>query len=210
MDHLGPDLDETLASLDETDRDAILLRYFEKKSAQEMAEILGISAEAAQKRVSRAVEQLREAYAKRGSAVASGALVIWLSANSVQAAPAALAASIATAATLTGAAVSTTSVALGATIPVIRRRAIRRASFDGRRADEGAATNMKTSIPFLGATFLAAALFGDVGAVAQSQSCQGENWHQDNQRQHDRRLQWPGGVRGAGARNHFGQIKKLR
>lgn len=119
LDHFGPHLDEALASLDEADRDAILLRYFEKKSAQEMAGILGISAEAAQKRVSRAVEQLREAFAKRGAVVASGALVIWLSANSVQAAPVTLAANISMAATLAGAAASTTSVALGSTATAV-------------------------------------------------------------------------------------------
>jgi DNA repair exonuclease SbcCD ATPase subunit len=49
-----------------------LLRYFERKSAHEMAGILGISDEAAQKRVTRAVERLREFFAKRGVAVGAG------------------------------------------------------------------------------------------------------------------------------------------
>ncbi|MCP5543597.1 MAG: hypothetical protein H7A49_06780 [Akkermansiaceae bacterium] len=38
--------------MSDSDRDAVLLRYFENKPAAEMAAILGISAEAAQKRAS--------------------------------------------------------------------------------------------------------------------------------------------------------------
>jgi hypothetical protein len=65
-----------LAELDDTDRDALLLRYFEQKSAQEMGGILGVSAEAAQKRASRAMEQLRGLFAKRGVALSAGALAL--------------------------------------------------------------------------------------------------------------------------------------
>jgi len=39
---IAPHLDAALGELNEADRDALLLRYFEKKSAQEMAVILGI------------------------------------------------------------------------------------------------------------------------------------------------------------------------
>ena len=66
-EHVAPHLDDALGELDETDRDAVLLRYFEKKSAREMAAQLGISDDAAQKRVSRAVDCLREFFAKRAS-----------------------------------------------------------------------------------------------------------------------------------------------
>jgi len=67
-EEVAPHLDAALAELTEPDRDAVLLRYFENKTAHEMAAILGISAEAAQKRVSRAVGKLRENFAKRGTA----------------------------------------------------------------------------------------------------------------------------------------------
>src|ERR1044071_8306163 len=50
-DQIAPHLDAALSELNEPDRDALLLRYFERKSAQEMAQTLGISDEAAQKRV---------------------------------------------------------------------------------------------------------------------------------------------------------------
>ena len=55
-ERIAPLLDAALGELSEADRDALLLRYFERKSAREMAQILGTSEDAAQKRVSRAVE----------------------------------------------------------------------------------------------------------------------------------------------------------
>jgi RNA polymerase sigma factor (sigma-70 family) len=111
-DQLAPHLDTVLGELDEGERDALLLRYFERKSAREMGRILGISDEAAQKRVTRALEHLRGFFARRGVAVGTGGLVVALSANSVHAAPAGLAATIsaAAAATVTGAAIQTSTV----------------------------------------------------------------------------------------------------
>ena len=109
-EQIEPELDAALGELDEADRDALLLRYFEKKSAQEMAKRLGISAEAAQKRVSRAVERLREFFAKRGVTVGTGALAVVITANAVHAAPAGLAATISVAAALTGAGISTSTI----------------------------------------------------------------------------------------------------
>jgi RNA polymerase sigma factor (sigma-70 family) len=108
-EHLAPHLDAALAGLGEPDRDALMLRYFERKSAREMAQTLAISAEAAQKRVNRAVERLRGQFAKHGVAVGAGGMVVVLSANAVQAAPAGLAASIASAATLAGTTLATTA-----------------------------------------------------------------------------------------------------
>jgi RNA polymerase sigma factor (sigma-70 family) len=107
---IAPLLDAALAELNDADRDAVLLRYFEKKSAPEMAGILGISDEAAQKRVSRAVERLREFFSKRKVAIGASGFVALLSANAVQAAPSGLAVAIAGATTLAGTAVSTSTV----------------------------------------------------------------------------------------------------
>ncbi|HXS68637.1 MAG TPA: sigma-70 family RNA polymerase sigma factor [Candidatus Polarisedimenticolia bacterium] len=109
--HIEPILDEAMEALDETDRTAILLRYFENKSLREVGESLGTSDDAAQKRVSRAVERLREFFSKRGIAIAASGLAVLISANAVQAAPVALAATIATAA-ITGTAMhASTAVA---------------------------------------------------------------------------------------------------
>ena len=101
-DSIAPHLDAALAALADSDRDALLLRYFAGQTAQQMGRTLGISDEAAQKRASRAIERLREQFAKRGIPVAAGGLVVVLSANAVQAAPVGLAVSIAGAATLAG------------------------------------------------------------------------------------------------------------
>ena len=109
-EHIAPQLDAALGELNEPDRDALLLRYFERKSAREMAQTLGTSEDAAQKRVSRAVERLREFFSKRGVAIGASGLVVVISANTVQAVPAGLAATISTAAIFAGTAVSTSTV----------------------------------------------------------------------------------------------------
>jgi RNA polymerase sigma factor (sigma-70 family) len=110
-EHIAPRLDTALGELSESDRDALLLRYFERKSASEMATTLGISDEAAQKRVNRAVDRLREFFAKRGLSVGASGLVVVISANAVQAAPIGLAVTISTAAALAGTTIATTATA---------------------------------------------------------------------------------------------------
>jgi RNA polymerase sigma factor (sigma-70 family) len=94
---VAPYLDAALNELSEPDRNAVLLRYFERKSAREMAEALGISGEAAQKRVNRAVDRLRELFSKRGIVVGANGLVVLITANAVQSAPAGLATTISSA-----------------------------------------------------------------------------------------------------------------
>ncbi|MDB6029381.1 MAG: polymerase, sigma-24 subunit, subfamily [Verrucomicrobiales bacterium] len=85
--HIAPHLDAALGELNDRDRDALLLRYFERKSAREIAQTLGVSDDAAQKRVTRAVERLRESFAKQGFTIAASGLIAVISANAVQAAP---------------------------------------------------------------------------------------------------------------------------
>jgi len=104
---IAPHLDAAIADLSEPDRDAVMLRYFENKPAHEMAAILGISAEAAQKRVTRALEKLRENFAKRGVTAGTAGLAGVISANAVQAAPVGLAAII-SATALVGTAITAT------------------------------------------------------------------------------------------------------
>ncbi len=104
-------LDEAMDALDDTNRAAVLLHYLENKSLREVGRILGTSEDAAQKRVSRAVERLREFFAKRGMAVGAGGLVAVISANAVQAAPVGLAAAISTAAALAGTTLATAPTA---------------------------------------------------------------------------------------------------
>src|SRR5438309_5022889 len=112
--HIEPLLDEAMHALDDTDRTAVLLRFFENKSLREVGETLGTSDDTARKRVNRAIEHLREFFAKRGVTVGASGLVVVISANAVQAAPLGLAVTISSAAALAGTAVST-STAIAAT-----------------------------------------------------------------------------------------------
>lgn len=91
---IAPCLDEALGELGEEERDAVLLRYFERKSGREIATLLGTSEDTANKRVSRAVEHLREIFSKRRVAIGAGGLVALISTNAVQSAPAGMAAAI--------------------------------------------------------------------------------------------------------------------
>lgn len=118
--HIEPLLDEAVSALDETDRAAVLLRYFENKSLREVGAQLGVSEGAAQKRLSRAVEQLREYFGKRKVAVGASGLIVLISANAVQAAPVALittisAAGIAACATTTATATVTATKVIAMT-----------------------------------------------------------------------------------------------
>jgi len=108
-EEIRPALDEALDSLGDEDRDAVLLRYFKNHDLRTVGATLGISDDAAQKRVSRAVERLREFFAKRGVTVGASGLVVVISANAVQAAPVGLALTISTAAALTGTTLATTA-----------------------------------------------------------------------------------------------------
>jgi RNA polymerase sigma factor (sigma-70 family) len=108
--HIEPLLDEAMQALEETDRTAVLLRYFENKSLREVGQTLGTNEDAARKRVSRAVERLREFFAQRGVTVGASGLIVALSANAVQAAPVGLAVTISTAAAiLAGTTLATTA-----------------------------------------------------------------------------------------------------
>lgn len=101
-ERLQPTLDAVMADLDNDDREALLLRYFKNHDLRTVGQALGISDDAAQKRVSRAVERLRELLAKRGIAIGAGGLVALISANAVQAAPAGLAVTLSSAALFAG------------------------------------------------------------------------------------------------------------
>jgi RNA polymerase sigma factor (sigma-70 family) len=110
-ERIGPVLDEALDSLGDEDREALLLRYFRNHDFRAVGLALGVSDDAAQKRVSRAVESLREFFVKRGVTVGAGGLVALITANAVQAAPAGLAVTISTAALLAGTTLATTATA---------------------------------------------------------------------------------------------------
>src|SRR5262249_45928091 len=80
-DQLRPVLDDAMHELKDSDRDAILLRYFENRALAEVGERLGVSENAARMRVDRAVEKLRGLLARRGVASAAAVLAGSISAN---------------------------------------------------------------------------------------------------------------------------------
>ncbi len=87
-------IDDAMAALNDTERTAIVLRFFENKSLRDVGTALGISEDTAQKRVSRALERLRQILSKRAVAASAASLATEISLHAVQAAPAGLAAAI--------------------------------------------------------------------------------------------------------------------
>lgn len=92
---IAPVLEEAMRTLGETDRTAVLLRYFEERPLRDVSEQLGMSEVATRKRVSRGLEKLRKWFAKRGIPCTSSALGIALGAYATKSAPAAVAESAA-------------------------------------------------------------------------------------------------------------------
>ena len=109
---LSPLLDEAMLRLGQTDHDALVLRFFEGRSLNEVGHALGASEEAAKKRVNRALEKLRNIFAKRGVSSTTAIIAGAISAHSVQAAPVALAKAATAAAITKGAAASTSTLTL--------------------------------------------------------------------------------------------------
>jgi uncharacterized protein (TIGR03435 family) len=109
---MSPLLDEALAALGETDRQAVLLRFFEKKSLAEVGNFLGIGEDTARKRISRALEKLHRYFSKHGVSSTTAIIAGAISANSVQAAPVALAKSVTVVAIAKGVAASASTLTL--------------------------------------------------------------------------------------------------
>ena len=93
-EEIEPLLDDAMATLNDQDRDLLLLRYFEKQSLKEVGRRLSINEDTAQKRVSRALEKLRAFFSTRGASITTVALGTMLSTSAVHAAPAGIASTI--------------------------------------------------------------------------------------------------------------------
>jgi RNA polymerase sigma factor (sigma-70 family) len=111
-DQLAPLLDEAMARLGQADRDALVLRFFEGRSLDEVGAAVGVSEEAAKKRVNRALEKLHRYFSKRGVSSTTAIIAGAISANSVQAAPVALAKAVTAMALAKGAAASGSTLTL--------------------------------------------------------------------------------------------------
>jgi RNA polymerase sigma factor (sigma-70 family) len=109
---IAPMLDAALARLGGKDHDAIVLRFFEGKDLNQVGAALGVSEDAAKKRVSRALEKLRRFFSKRGVDSTAATIAETISANSIQAAPAVLAKSVTAVAIAKGTAASASTLTL--------------------------------------------------------------------------------------------------
>jgi hypothetical protein len=109
---IAPLLDDAMGRLGEKDRNAIVLRFFENKNLSEVGAALGASEDATKMRVNRALEKLRKFFTKRGVTHSAAIIAGVVSANSVQAAPLALAKTISTVAITKGAAAGGSTLTL--------------------------------------------------------------------------------------------------
>ncbi len=85
---IAPLLDDGMMCLGSKERESVVLRFFKDKNFREVAAGLNITEAAAQKRVTRALEKLRQFFTKRGVNSTTAIIAGAISANSVQAAPA--------------------------------------------------------------------------------------------------------------------------
>ncbi len=110
---LAGEMDAALGRLGESDRAALTLRYLEEKSVAEVGLHLGISEEAAQKRISRAMERLRKRMGVSEEQVGLASLGAFFAGLKQMEVPAELAGRVSEAmAAGGGAAASTTAVAI--------------------------------------------------------------------------------------------------
>ena len=90
-EQLAPMLDEVIDQLGDADRKSIVLRFYEQRDLRSVGLALGTSEDAAQKRISRALEKLRAMLSARGASLSVPLLASLLASRAVSAAPAGLA-----------------------------------------------------------------------------------------------------------------------
>jgi RNA polymerase sigma factor (sigma-70 family) len=109
---LSLEVDDALLELSEKDRQPLLLRFFESLTLRDVGSRLGIREDAAQKRVAKSLGLLESVLRKRGREIGTTALAVAL-AESTQAAPASLAASVAQGAVASGGSATAIGIAFG-------------------------------------------------------------------------------------------------
>jgi RNA polymerase sigma factor (sigma-70 family) len=115
FDDVLPMLDDAISRLPAADREGVLLSYFGELTFRQVGESMGISEEAARKRVSRAVERMREYFVSRGVVASAAGIAKCLAAQSAVVAPEMLVNT-----TVNVAALSTAASASGATAAIVK------------------------------------------------------------------------------------------
>ncbi|MBI1177841.1 sigma-70 family RNA polymerase sigma factor [bacterium] len=108
-DQIAPVLEPAMDELTEAERQAVLLRFFQNKSLREVGAALGVGEDAAQKRVGRALDRLRDIFGKRSITLPAAVLATAISGGAIQTAPAAVLSFVTTSALASGM-VATTSL----------------------------------------------------------------------------------------------------
>lgn len=111
---LYPLLDSALRDLNDTDRSAILLRYFKRHTFAEVGKALSMTEDAARKRVDRALDKLHPLLAKRGITSSAAALSAVLTQQPIVAAPLVWASGVSSVALVGAAAGGVGAITLGA------------------------------------------------------------------------------------------------
>ncbi len=102
---LRPVLDQVMSELNDGDRDAVMLRFFEGRPFSDIGRKLRLTEDAARMRVDRALDKLRERLVRRGVTSTTAVLAATLANQAAVSAPAGLAAAV-TGTALSGAAMS--------------------------------------------------------------------------------------------------------
>jgi RNA polymerase sigma factor (sigma-70 family) len=113
-ERIRPLLDEALNELDERDRDAIVLRFFDGRPFGEIGGRMNLSENAARMRVERALDRLQRTLAQRGVTSTATAVGLALT-QQVTAAPAGLAATVSSAALAGSAGTGAVAIFMGIT-----------------------------------------------------------------------------------------------
>ena len=122
-EQVAPYLDESLNQLNPADRDALVLRFLKQQDLRSVGTALGISDDAAQKRVDRALEKLHVLLKHRGATLSAAALGTALATQAVTAAPVGLAASV------TGTALASAAAGAGMTATIVKIMAMTKLKF---------------------------------------------------------------------------------
>ncbi len=109
---IAPMLEDAMGKLNEKERSAIALRFFEGRSFHEIGTGVGASENAAKKRVSHGLEKLRAYFFRRGVTSTTAIIAGAISTHSVHAAPAALASTVTAVAIAKGAAAGISTLTL--------------------------------------------------------------------------------------------------
>lgn len=109
---MEPLLDELMHKLKDKERVALVLRFFERRTLEDVGQTLHLSKDGANKRIQRALEKLRQLFARRGVTLGSISLAAALLENAVRAAPAFLSPAVAPVAIAKGAGAAASTLAL--------------------------------------------------------------------------------------------------